>query len=67
MTPAPAQPSPSRHEHARQVKPLVRTFPTFVAVGKLECNPSGQWLWLHHFANLPIPTALAELLTGAAP
>ncbi len=30
----------------------------------LECNPSGQWLWLHHRAGLPIPAALAELLTG---
>lgn len=29
-----------------------------------ECNPSGQWLWLHHLAGLPIPAALAELLTG---
>jgi glutathione synthase/RimK-type ligase-like ATP-grasp enzyme len=28
------------------------------------CNPSGQWLWLHHFAGLPIPAALAELLIG---
>lgn len=33
----------------------------------LECNPSGQWLWLHHFADLPIPAALADLLTGGAP
>ena len=30
----------------------------------LECNPSGQWLWLHHVAGLPIPEALADLLTG---
>jgi ATP-grasp ribosomal peptide maturase len=30
----------------------------------LECNPSGQWLWLHHLADLPIPAALADLLTG---
>ncbi|WP_169747923.1 hypothetical protein [Pseudonocardia acaciae] len=30
----------------------------------LECNPSGQWLWLHHMAKLPIPGALADLLTG---
>lgn len=29
-----------------------------------ECNPSGQWLWLHHAADLPIPAALADLLTG---
>lgn len=29
----------------------------------LECNPSGQWLWLHHLAGLPVPEALAELLT----
>ncbi|MGH3622525.1 MAG: hypothetical protein ACRDQ5_12150 [Sciscionella sp.] len=32
----------------------------------LECNPSGQWLWLHHLAGLPIPAALADLLTGEA-
>jgi hypothetical protein len=34
-------------------------------VGKLECNPSAQWLWLHHTAGLPIPAALADLLTLA--
>jgi hypothetical protein len=33
----------------------------------LECNPSAQWLWLHHTAGLPIPTALAELLIGTHP
>jgi ATP-grasp ribosomal peptide maturase len=31
----------------------------------LECNPSAQWLWLHHTAGLPIPAALADLLSGA--
>jgi ATP-grasp ribosomal peptide maturase len=31
----------------------------------LECNPSAQWLWLHHIAGLPIPAALADLLTLA--
>jgi len=31
----------------------------------LECNPSAQWLWLHHIAGLPIPAALADLLIGA--
>lgn len=30
----------------------------------LECNPSGQCLWLHHLADLPIPAAMAELLIG---
>ncbi len=30
----------------------------------LECNPSAQWLWLHHTAGLPIPTVLANLLIG---
>lgn len=29
----------------------------------LECNPAGQWLWLHHAADLPIPAAIAGLLT----
>lgn len=33
----------------------------------LECNPSAQWLWLHHTAGLPIPTALADLLIGTHP
>lgn len=28
----------------------------------LECNPSGQWLWLQEQAGLPIATALAEFL-----
>jgi hypothetical protein len=31
----------------------------------LECNPVAQWLWLHHIAGLPIPAALADLLTFA--
>lgn len=30
----------------------------------LECNPSAQWLWLHHTAGLPVPAALADLLIG---
>lgn len=30
----------------------------------LECNPNGQWLWLHHVADLPIPAAIANLLTS---
>jgi glutathione synthase/RimK-type ligase-like ATP-grasp enzyme len=30
----------------------------------LECNPNAQWLWLHDApANLPIPAAIADLLT----
>lgn len=29
----------------------------------LECNPSGQWLWLQEQAGLPIAAALAEFLT----
>lgn len=28
----------------------------------LECNPSGQWLWLQEHTGLPIAAALAELL-----
>jgi ATP-grasp ribosomal peptide maturase len=28
----------------------------------LECNPSGQWLWLQEHTRLPIAAALAELL-----
>lgn len=33
----------------------------------LECNPSGQWLWLHHLAALPVPAALADVLTEGTP
>jgi glutathione synthase/RimK-type ligase-like ATP-grasp enzyme len=29
----------------------------------LECNPSGQWLWLQEHADLPIAAALAAFLT----
>ncbi|MFD5438156.1 ATP-grasp ribosomal peptide maturase [Kitasatospora sp. NPDC058063] len=28
----------------------------------LECNPNGQWAWLEHAAQLPITTAIADLL-----
>ncbi len=28
----------------------------------LECNPAGQWLWLHHATDLPIPAAIADHL-----
>lgn len=28
----------------------------------LECNPSGQWLWLQEHVGIPIAAALAELL-----
>ncbi|PYC87994.1 ATP-grasp ribosomal peptide maturase [Streptomyces tateyamensis] len=28
----------------------------------LECNPNGQWAWLEHAANLPITSAIADLL-----
>lgn len=28
----------------------------------LEVNPSGQWLWIEHFAKLPISQAIADLL-----
>ncbi|MGH3566051.1 MAG: ATP-grasp ribosomal peptide maturase [Pseudonocardia sp.] len=30
----------------------------------LECNPNGQWLWLHHRAGLPIPAVIADLLAS---
>ncbi|GLZ41416.1 ATP-grasp ribosomal peptide maturase [Actinokineospora sp. NBRC 105648] len=32
----------------------------------LECNPSGQWLWLERETGVPITSALADLLTGKA-
>ncbi|WP_435858953.1 hypothetical protein [Streptomyces varsoviensis] len=32
------------------------------AVGKLECNPNGQWAWLEDAAGLPIARAIAGLL-----
>lgn len=28
----------------------------------LEINPSGQWGWIHDFAKLPIPEAVADML-----
>lgn len=28
----------------------------------LEINPSGQWGWIHDFAHLPIPEAVADML-----
>ena len=31
-------------------------------VGKLECNPSGQWYWLELETGLPMCAALADLL-----
>jgi glutathione synthase/RimK-type ligase-like ATP-grasp enzyme len=30
----------------------------------LECNPSGQWLWLEENLNLPISQALARILSN---
>jgi hypothetical protein len=36
-------------------------------VGKLECNPNGQWAWLEPAAGLPITTAIADLLEKGAP
>lgn len=31
-------------------------------VGKLQCNPSGQWVWLEPETGLPMVTAMADLL-----
>ena len=28
----------------------------------LEANPSGQWGWIAHYAGLPIPEAVVEML-----
>ncbi|MEL5957639.1 hypothetical protein AADR41_23270 [Streptomyces sp. CLV115] len=36
------------------------------AVGKLECNPNGQWAWLEDAAGLPITAAIADLLESGA-
>ncbi|MBO1415429.1 ATP-grasp ribosomal peptide maturase [Streptomyces sp. FH025] len=33
----------------------------------LECNPNGQWAWLEHAAQLPITTAIADLLENGEP
>jgi glutathione synthase/RimK-type ligase-like ATP-grasp enzyme len=30
----------------------------------LEVNPSGQWGWIAHYAGLPIPDAVAEMLAN---
>lgn len=53
----------SRHdEHARHVKQQVKATKSAEAVGKPECNPSGQWHWLEHETGLPMCAALADLL-----
>jgi hypothetical protein len=57
-----------RHLHARNVKDQLRSTVDVTAVGKTECNPNGQWLWLEHEAGLPIAAALADLLSsGVSP
>ncbi len=33
-------------------------------IGKLECNPNGQWGWIEDHADLPITAAVADLLTS---
>lgn len=50
---------PPRGEHARHVKYQVNAPKSATAVGKLECNPNGQWAWQ------PAETtdAIAEALT----
>lgn len=55
------QPHP-RHEHARHVKPQLIRHLTTHTVGKLECNPFGQYGWLEDALSLPITSALADLL-----
>jgi hypothetical protein len=35
-------------------------------VGKLECNPFGQYGWLEDALDLPITSALADLLVSGA-
>lgn len=53
----------NRHgEHARHVKSQVKATESVAAVGKLECNPNGQWAWLEDVADLPITAAIADLL-----
>ncbi|MCL6297188.1 ATP-grasp ribosomal peptide maturase [Streptomyces kronopolitis] len=32
----------------------------------LECNPNGQWAWLEDAAQLPVTTAIADLLENGA-
>ncbi|MGH8940794.1 MAG: hypothetical protein ACRDV2_15810 [Actinomycetes bacterium] len=63
-----AVPNPPRREHARQVNQQLRAILISAAVGKLECNPNGQWLWLEHEVGLPIAAGLADLLSsGVSP
>lgn len=53
----------SRHgEHARHVNLQAKAAKSVEAVGKLECNPSGQWYWLEPETGLPMCAALADLL-----
>jgi hypothetical protein len=44
------------------VKHQVNATKPATTVGKLECNPNGQWAWLEAAVGLPITTAMADLL-----
>ncbi|MGH3800408.1 MAG: hypothetical protein ACRDTD_09805 [Pseudonocardiaceae bacterium] len=59
-----AVPNPPRREHARQVNQQLRAILISAAVGKLECNPNGQWAWIEDETGLPISSALADALEG---
>ncbi|MGH3885471.1 MAG: hypothetical protein ACRDSZ_02705, partial [Pseudonocardiaceae bacterium] len=61
-----AVPNPPRREHARQVNQQLRAILISAAVGKLECNPAGQWGWLAEETGLPIAEAIADELVRAA-
>lgn len=48
-------------EHARHEKQQVRARKSALEVGKLECNPNGQWGWLPDAGD--ITTAFADILS----
>ncbi|MGH3846306.1 MAG: hypothetical protein ACRDS0_33540, partial [Pseudonocardiaceae bacterium] len=57
-----------RHLHARDAKSQLRDITDITTAGKLECNPFGAYGWLEDALELPITSALADLLTkGASP
>jgi hypothetical protein len=44
------------------VKQQVKATKSATKVGKLECNPCGQWYWLEPETGLPMLSAVADLL-----
>jgi hypothetical protein len=51
----------ARNAHVRNVSPQVRGVKLATAVGKIECNPNGQWGWLPDADD--ITAAFADILS----